>query len=98
MKIEYPKEYRDKLNRINYVLNNEYQKIIYTYYGETNKIKIKYIYFRKNVYFDAFSKTGEVIFSNVTNNFLDCKVAKKFDGTIEFIIHPIKKQIINQIK
>lgn len=94
----YPQEYRDKLNRVVYVLLNEYEKIIYTFYGETNRIKVKYIVFKKNIYFDVFSRTGEVIFSNVTNNFFDCRIEKKYDGTIDFIVHPKKIKLINQIK
>lgn len=94
----YPQEYRDKLNRVVYVLLNEYEKIIYTFYGETNRIKVKYIVFKKNIYFDVFSRTGEVIFSNVTNNFFDCRIEKKYDGTIDFIVHPEKIKLINQIK
>lgn len=92
----YPKIYRDKLNRINYIIQNEFQKTIYTFYGESNKIKVKYVYFRKNVYFDVFSKTGEVIFSTVEDNF-NSTVEKKYDGTISFIIHPIKKNLINKL-
>jgi hypothetical protein len=92
----YPKIYRDKLNRINYILQNEFQKIIYTFYGETNKIKVKYVYFRKNVYFDVFSKTGEVIFSTVEDTH-SATVEKKYDGTISFTIHPVKKNLINKL-
>jgi hypothetical protein len=98
MNVNYPKEYRDNLNRVNYILHNEFEKTIYTFYGDTNKIKVKYIYYRKNIYFDVFSKSGDVIFSNVSNNFLDCKVEKKYDGTIDFIVHPVKRLLINQIK
>lgn len=93
----YPKIYRDKLNRINYVIQNEFQKIIYTFYGETKNIKIKYVYFRKNVYFDAFSKSGQLIFSTFEDNY-SSTVEKKYDGTISFIVHPEKIKIINQIK
>jgi hypothetical protein len=92
----YPKIYRDKLNRINYIIQNEFQKTIYTFYGDSNKIKVKYVYFRKNVYFDVFSKTGEVIFSTVEDNY-SSTVEKKYDGTIGFIIHPIKKNLINKL-
>lgn len=94
--ITYPKIYRDKLNRINYIIQNEFQKTIYTFYGDSNKIKVKYVYFRKNVYFDVFSKTGEVIFSTVEDNY-SSTVEKKYDGTIGFIIHPIKKNLINKL-
>lgn len=93
----YPKTFRDKLNRINYILENEFQKIIYTFYGDTNRIKIKYVYFRKNIYFDAFSKTGQLIFSTYEDNHKST-VEKKYDGTISFIVHPEKIKLINQIK
>lgn len=93
----YPKIYKDKLNRISYVLENEFQKTIYTFYGESNKIKVKYIYFRNNVYFDAFSKTGEVIFSTLDQQSISSNVEKKYDGTISFVVHPVKRNLINTI-
>ncbi len=45
----YPKIYRDKLNRINYILQNEFQKIIYTFYGETKTRQSKYDYISSKV-------------------------------------------------
>lgn len=92
----YPKEYKDKLNRIIYVQENEFEKIIYTYYGNTNKIKVKYYYYRNSVFFDAFSQTGEVIFSTIGNGFSKF-VDRKHDGTISFTFHPLKKKLINKL-
>lgn len=94
--LSYPKEYKDKLHRIIYVQQNEFEKVIYTYYGDTHNIKVKYYYYRNSVFFDAFSRTGEVIFSTVGSGFNQF-VEKKYDGTIGFVIHPIKKNIINKI-
>lgn len=95
--MNYPQLFKDKLGRTIYIIENEFQKIIYTFYGESNKIKVKYVYFRNNVYFDVFSKSGEVIFSTLEQESLRSTIEKKHDGTFSFIIHPIKKQLINKI-
>lgn len=95
--MNYPQVYKDKLGRVIYIIENEFQKIIYTFYGESNKIKVKYVYFRNNVYFDAFAKNGEVIFSTLEQGLISSTLEKKHDGTFSFVIHPVKKQSINKI-
>jgi len=96
-KDQYPKEYKDELNRLAYVIDNEFERTVFVYYNKTNKIKIKYKYFHKDVYFDVFSRTGELIFSNLNTNMNGGRIMNDH-YEMKFIIHPIKLQIINNLK
>lgn len=96
--MEYPVKYKDKLGRTVYVLENEFERIVFVYYGETDKKKIKYHYINKDVYVDAFSKSGSIIFSTVSRNVHETHVEKKHDGTLDFIVNPQKLKIINDLK
>lgn len=95
---EYPKRYKDNLGRIIYALENEFERTVFMYYKDTNRIKIKYHYINKDVYIDAFSRTGEIIFSTVSRNLHETHVERRFDGSIEFIVHPEKLRFINSLK
>lgn len=94
----YPKRYKDNLGRIIYTLENEFERTVFVYYGETSRIKVKYHYVNKDVYIDAFSRTGSIIFSTVSKNLHETHVEKKYDGSIEFIVHPEKLRFINSLK
>lgn len=95
---DYPKRYKDNLGRIIYALENEFERTVFMYYGNTNRIKVKYHYINKDVYIDAFSRTGEIIFSTVSRNLHETHVERRSDGSIEFIVHPEKLRFINSLK
>ncbi len=92
----YPKMYHDKLNRLAYVLENEFEKTIYTFYGQSNKIKVKYKFYRQDVKFDVFTESGYLLLSNFSER--DVKFKKTPYGTIKFTIHPNKLKKINNLK
>lgn len=94
----FPKIYKDKLGRVIYVLENEFERVAFTYYGSTKKIKIKYHYMNENFYIDAFSKNGKLIFSTFSKNVYETNVEKKIDGTIDFIVSSEKLKAINLLK
>lgn len=94
----YPKRYKDKNGRIVYSQENEFERVVLIYYGDTDRIKIKYHYFHKDLYVDVFSKSGQIIFSTVSDNVNETHVEKKPDGTLDFIISPQKLAIINSLK
>ena len=94
---KYPLEYKDKLGRVVYVLDSEFDRTIYKYWFNTNRLKIKYKYFREDVSFSAFSFAGKLILSS----YKDAKSAElyfKYDGTIHFNVNPEKLKLINSIK
>lgn len=95
---DYPKRYKDNLGRVIYALENEFERTVFMYYGDTNRIKIKYHYINKDVYIDAFSRTGAIIFSTVSKNLHETHVERRSDGSIEFIVHPEKLRFINSLK
>lgn len=97
-KKEYPIKYKDKLGRLIYLLENEFERVVFVYYGQTDRIKIKYHYINKDVYVDAFSRSGTIIFSTVSRNVYETHVEKKFDGTLDFIVNPEKLRLINDLK
>jgi hypothetical protein len=97
-KKEYPVKYKDKLGRTVYVLENEFERIVFVYYGNTDKKKIKYHYINQDVYVDAFSRSGVIIFSTVSRNVHETHVEKKYDGTLDFIVNAEKLKLINELK
>lgn len=95
---KYPMEYHDRLGRLVYCLDNEFERTVFVYYGDTGKLKVKYQYFNKDVYFDVFSKTGELVFSSISNNIHQTNIERKHDGSIDFIVNPKKLSLINGLK
>jgi len=94
----YPIKYKDKLGRLIYTLENEFERVVFMYYQDSDRIKVKYHYMNNDVYIDAFSKSGDLIFSTYSRNIFESKIEKKHDGTLDFIINPHKLKIINSIR
>lgn len=95
---EYPKRYTDELGRLVYAVDSEFERVVLRYYGDTSRIKLKYHYINKDLYVDAFSRSGEIIFSTFSRNVHDTHVERKHDGSLDFIVHPRKLELINSLK
>lgn len=60
---EYPIKKYDNLNRLIYVDWNGIERIVNIYWGETDRVKIKYRLWRDEAEVEAFDKSGNQIFS-----------------------------------
>jgi len=68
--IEYPIKKYDKLNRVIYVDWNGVERCINIYWGDTDKIKIKYRLYSSDAEVWAYDKNGKVIIRNVSGKFV----------------------------
>lgn len=97
-KNKYPIEYHDKLGRVVYCLSNQFERTVFVYYEDSNRIKVKYQYFNKDVYFDVFSRSGQLIFSSISNNVHQTNIEKKHDGSLDFIVNQEKLRLFNSLR
>jgi hypothetical protein len=93
-------EKRDKLNRLVYVNFNEVERVIYKYYGNTNKIKIKIRLVSKEQIIEIYNKEGRIIYSDETNNnFIKMKNIKIYKNKISIKLpNEIRKEYLNIYK
>ena len=94
--MEYPRKFKDKLGRVIYTEVDEFEKNFYTFYGDSNKIKVKYISRKESVYFDAFSRKGSLLISNVFGDHNNSIKKNKWKG-FSFVICKEKLKIINNL-
>jgi hypothetical protein len=89
-------EKRDKLNRLVYVNFNEVERVIYKYYGNTNKIKIKIRLVSKEQIVEIYNKEGKIIYSDETNNnFIKMKNIKIYKNKISIKLpNEIRKEYL----
>lgn len=93
-------EKRDKLNRLVYVNFNEVERVIYKYYGNTNKIKIKIRLVSKEQIIEIYNKEGNIIYSDeASNNFIKMKNIKIYKNKISIKLpNEIRKEYLEIYK
>ncbi len=62
--MEFPIKKYDHLNRMIYVDWNGVERCINIYWDDTNKIKIKYRLWHKEIEVEAYDKKGRIVFRN----------------------------------
>ena len=98
--IEYPIKKIDYLNRVIYIDYNGYERIVKTYWTNTNNIKVKYSYFGNEVLIQAFDKNAKKILT-VSNLGYDLNLNNLIisKDRIEFVVEQNKiKDWKNKIK
>jgi hypothetical protein len=61
---EYPIKKHDSLNRLIYVDWNGVERLINIYWGDTNKVKIKYRLWNDDAEVEAYDKNGNQVFNS----------------------------------
>jgi hypothetical protein len=64
--MEYPVKKFDHLNRLIYVDWNGIERCINIYWGDTNKVKIKYRLWNQEAEVEAYDKNGNVVFETIS--------------------------------
>lgn len=93
-------EKKDKLNRVIYRNLNDVERVIYKYYGNTNKIKIAIRLISKEQIVNIFNKEGQIIYSDEKKSgFIKLKNIKIYKNQIVIKLpNEVRKQYLDIYK
>lgn len=93
-------EKKDKLNRVIYRNLNDVERVIYKYYGNTNKLKVIIRLISKEQIVNIFNKKGDLIYSDEKKcSFIKLKNIKIYKNQIVIKLpNEIRKQYLDIYK